>query len=152
MPASPAGREAARRLWGAALDALARERGGEELVREITGDQSNSALERALLEECGGLFLGAYAGTPCGIAYARPALRPGAATLALLYVEEGFRRVGVGEELLAAVERWCAANGCAALDVPVLPGGRGAKSLLEQRGYLARLIVMERPIDPGPDR
>jgi GNAT superfamily N-acetyltransferase len=102
------------------------------------------------------LFVGTFDDVSCGFAAVRagritvppaPGLQrpdpPAGATLCWFYVEPEFRGVGVGEALLAAVEAWCADNG-RALDVAVLPGAQDAKSLLEQLGFTARLLVMGR--------
>lgn len=63
-----------------------------------------------------------------------------------LYVEPGARGVGVGGSLVEAVVDWLAAWGCRGVDASSLPGQRATKSLLEQSGFRARLVVMHKEL------
>lgn len=65
-----------------------------------------------------------------------------------LYVEPGARGVGVGGSLVEAVVQWLAELGCQSADASSLPGQRATKSLLEQSGFRARLVVMNKELRP----
>lgn len=100
------------------------------------------------------LVVGTYEGTPVGYALARYrpllGLEARAARLLWLYVEPEAREVGVGRCLLEAVTAWAMAAGAGGLDVPVLPGDRRTKALLEAGGHRARLVVMHRDLATSP--
>jgi GNAT superfamily N-acetyltransferase len=65
-----------------------------------------------------------------------------------IYVEPAARGVGVGEALVEAITEWCDRRGCRGVDAPALPGNRPAKAFFEDHGFVARLLVMHRPL-PG---
>jgi GNAT superfamily N-acetyltransferase len=92
------------------------------------------------------VLIGLYADSPAGIGVieANKAAAPPASKVHCLYVEPGFRRVGVAETLLGALEQFSARVGCDRIDVPVLPGSIAAKAFFEAAGYRARLLTMER--------
>jgi GNAT superfamily N-acetyltransferase len=93
----------------------------------------------------GGWFHGALVGI--GVARAEPTgSEPSSGTVTLLYVEPEARGVGVGEALLTSLVGWCADRGCRGVDVDVLPGDRPTKAVLEQTGFVARKIVMHKPL------
>jgi len=64
-----------------------------------------------------------------------------------LFVEEGARAVGVGEAIMGALVTWCRDRGCRGIDAMALPGHRAAKNFFEESGFIARKIVMHRPLD-----
>lgn len=68
----------------------------------------------------------------------------GLAVVEFCYVDPDARGVGVGRALLDGFVAWASERGCAGFDVPVLPGDRAAKQLLEAAGFSARLLVMHR--------
>ncbi|MGH9296153.1 MAG: GNAT family N-acetyltransferase [Acidimicrobiales bacterium] len=68
----------------------------------------------------------------------------------VVWVDPGAREVGLGADLLAQVEAWALSRGAVGIDVPVLPGLREGKNLLESAGYIARLIVMNRSLPSDP--
>jgi GNAT superfamily N-acetyltransferase len=72
-----------------------------------------------------------------------------------IYVEPAGRQVGVGEAMVDAIIGWCAGRGCQGVDAPALPGSRPAKAFFEDNGFVARLLVMHRPLPgravDGPD-
>lgn len=174
-PAQPDDLGRLAELAAEALDALGAARGGARLLREGRLAQLAASIRQrgerspgadltgqlgALAASLDCLLLGGwYAGALVGVALAeRVEARdgvPGAtssAAIEMLYVEPAARGVGVGGALLAGVLDWCAAAGCAGLDVVALPGDRTTKSLLEQHGFRARAIVMHAavPSDPQP--
>jgi GNAT superfamily N-acetyltransferase len=65
-----------------------------------------------------------------------------------IYVEPAAREVGVGEAMVDAISEWCVRRGCRGVDAPALPGSRPAKAFFEDHGFIARLLVMHRPL-PG---
>jgi len=62
------------------------------------------------------------------------------------YVEPDARGVGVGRALLDGYVQWAGDRGCGGVDVPALPGDRATKQLLEGTGFVARMLVMHRPL------
>jgi GNAT superfamily N-acetyltransferase len=66
-----------------------------------------------------------------------------------IYVEPAARQVGVGEAMVEAITEWCARRGCRGVDAPALPGNRSAKAFFEDNGFVARLLVMHRPLAGG---
>lgn len=63
-----------------------------------------------------------------------------------LFVEAGARAVGVGEELASFLVGCCAQAGCAGVDAVALPGHREAKNFFERAGFVARALVMHKPL------
>lgn len=64
-----------------------------------------------------------------------------------LYVEPAAREVGAGEALLDEAVAWARRNGARGLDAYALPGARQTKNFYEAAGFVARLLVMHRPLD-----
>ena len=67
-----------------------------------------------------------------------------------VYVEPEAREVGVGEGLLDAALEWCGSRGCVGVDATALPGHRAAKNFFEEQGFVARSLVMHRPLGSSP--
>jgi GNAT superfamily N-acetyltransferase len=120
----------------------------------IEGDDSSSPVEvaRSLLYRPGAVaFCGTFDGVVAGVAVVRPgrllaardAAGRGVATLVFLFVEEGFRELGVGEALLEAIASWRGDSGVEVLEVAVPPGARAAKALFERLGFSTRLLILE---------
>jgi GNAT superfamily N-acetyltransferase len=63
-----------------------------------------------------------------------------------LYVEPGFRELGVGEAMLGLVLDWATGRGCVGVDAVALPGMRATKNFFESFGLVARAIVVHRPL------
>ena len=59
-----------------------------------------------------------------------------------LFVEDGFRDVGVGEALMEQLLEWFQARECAGVDAMALPGTRETKNFFETAGFTARLLVV----------
>jgi ribosomal protein S18 acetylase RimI-like enzyme len=64
-----------------------------------------------------------------------------------LYVEPEARSVGVGEAIVDLLLDFFVAAGCIGADALALPGNRATKNFFEQHGFVARSIVMHRPLD-----
>jgi L-amino acid N-acyltransferase YncA len=62
----------------------------------------------------------------------------------IIYVEEGARMVGVGEEMLDGMMGWFRSQGLSRFDAIVSPGHRLAKNFFEAAGFKARRITMYR--------
>ena len=67
----------------------------------------------------------------------------------LLYVDPEARTVGVGEEVIGEIVRWCHDNGCVGIDAYALPGERLTKNFFESNGFVARLLTMRHRFDPA---
>ncbi len=63
-----------------------------------------------------------------------------------LYVEPDAREVGVGESLANALVERCAEVGCIGVDATALPGMRASKNFFETHGFVARALVMHKPL------
>ena len=59
-----------------------------------------------------------------------------------LFVEDGFRDVGVGEALMEQLLEWFRAQRCDGVDAMALPGTRETKNFFETAGFTARLLVV----------
>jgi GNAT superfamily N-acetyltransferase len=67
-----------------------------------------------------------------------------------VWVQVEARGVGVGEAVMDAIIEWCLQAGCTGIDGEALPGDRVMKGFFERYGMSARLLIMHRPIGPGP--
>ncbi|MDQ1468205.1 MAG: hypothetical protein QOH10_2620 [Actinomycetota bacterium] len=66
-----------------------------------------------------------------------------------LYVESEARSIGVGEAIVDQLLEFFTDHGCVGADAVALPGNRATKNFFEQHGFVARMIVMHRPLDRG---
>lgn len=66
-----------------------------------------------------------------------------------IFVEPEAREVGVGEALVEAVLGWCREERCVGIDGLALPGNRSTKNFFESFGFVARAIVVHRPLEEG---
>lgn len=71
---------------------------------------------------------------------------PPLARITELYVEPAARAVGVGEVIVQALHAAAVSAGCGGIDAFALPGDRTAKNFFETHGFVARLLVMHRPL------
>lgn len=65
------------------------------------------------------------------------------------YVETEFRGVGAGDALVGHFLSAAHASGATRVGGSALPGDRATKNLFERNGLVARLILVERDLDPG---
>ncbi len=101
----------------------------------------------------GVVLLGTFADAPAGFAAAhREELGDGTALAVIsdVYVEPGFRDVGLGGALMEALLEWAEAHDCRGLDALVLPGMRHSKNYFERFGLTARAILVHRDLRPSP--
>ncbi len=153
------------RLAELARAELGEERGGprwqllhgrpDPLPATLTADLTEAATD------AGAVLLGLWAGAPAGYAAAhREQLGDGTAIAVVsdVYVEPGFRGVGVGDALMTALLAWAADHGCRGIDALALPGMRQSKNFFERFGLTARAILVHRdlvarppddPVDPA---
>ena len=115
--------------------------------REVRTRPFARSLERAMGDPDQAVWVGLIDSVPVG--YAAAAVEPVQTGELLgrvtdLYVTEGARDVGVGEELIGEVLAWCAERGCVGIDALALPGNRSTKNFFETFGFTARLLVLHR--------
>jgi GNAT superfamily N-acetyltransferase len=64
-----------------------------------------------------------------------------------IFVEEGARQVGLGEEMINDLIAWCDERKCIGMDAMALPGHRATKNFFEESGFTARKLVMHHRFD-----
>lgn len=99
----------------------------------------------------GVVLLGTVADAPAGYAAAHREELPDGSSLAVIsdvYVEPGFRGIGLGAALMEELLGWAAAQGCRGIDALVLPGMRHSKNYFERFGLTARAILVHRDLRP----
>lgn len=145
------------RLAILARDELGAERGGrmwqllhgrpEPLPATFAADLAEAA------SDTGVVLLGLFAEVPAGYAHAhREELGDGSAIAVIsdIYVEAGFRAVGLGGALMEELVAWSSAHGCRGIDALVLPGMRNSKNYFERFGLTARAILVHRELGVTP--
>ncbi|QYG92935.1 GNAT family N-acetyltransferase [Iamia sp. SCSIO 61187] len=145
------------RLAVLARDELGVERGGlmwqllhgrpEPLPATFAADLAEAA------SDSGVVLLGLFAGVPAGYAHAhREQLGDGTAIAVVsdVYVEAGFRAVGLGGALMEELMAWATAHGCRGIDALVLPGMRNSKNYFERFGLTARAILVHKDLGGAP--
>ncbi|HYI61684.1 MAG TPA: GNAT family N-acetyltransferase [Acidimicrobiales bacterium] len=108
----------------------------------------------------GTVLVGTWAGAPAGYAAAHRDVLGDGTTVAVvsdIYVEPGFRGVGLGQALMDALLAWAEGHGCRGIDALALPGMRHSKNFFERFGLTARAILVHRDLRPpvpddDPDR
>lgn len=140
-------------LWARAIEEVTALRGGQLLARSWHRDNLEAELAAILACPDRHLVVGQFEQVTVGFASAACDKGSGAAigVVELLYVEPPARQVGVGEAMLEELLSWCRRMGCAGVDAPALPGSRAAKSFFEDNGFVARLLVMHRPLTSATD-
>lgn len=141
-----------------ALAALARQEMGEErggpMWQLLHGrpEPLAATLQADLAEAATGsgtVLLATFADAPAGYAVAHRDVLGDGSTLAVvsdLYVEAGFRGVGVGAALMDGLLEWAEAGGCRGIDALALPGMRHSKNFFERYGLTARAILVHRDL------
>jgi GNAT superfamily N-acetyltransferase len=151
-------RDAARlaQLWDMASDELCQVRGGTLLLAQLDPRPPE------ITDDPGGdpstlLAVGTYDDVVVGLARVRAEPIGSQAggpprllgVVEVFYVEPEARTVGVGEAIMDLVRRWAVERGCIGLDATALPGSRSTKAFFEDQGFVARLLIMHRPLDQG---
>lgn len=143
------------RLAELARGELGEERGGpmwqllhgrpDPLPATLVADLTEAA------SDAGVVLIGLYAGAPAGYAAAhREELGDGSAIAVVsdVYVEPGFRGIGLGDALMTHLMGWATAHGCRGIDALALPGMRHSKNFFERFGLTARAILVHRDLRP----
>lgn len=74
----------------------------------------------------------------------------GVAMIESVYVSDGARELGLGDELVAWAMAWAQRQGARRIESWALPGDRDTKNLFERNGMTARLITVSRTLsDPA---
>lgn len=135
-------------LWDVAVGDLDGQRGGRLLAGSLSRDGAAVHLESALADPDRLVVVGLIDEVPVGVGSVAcdRSRSEVVGYLELLYVEPRARQVGVAEAMVDAVLPWCRDKGCVGVDAPALPGNRPAKAFFEEHGFLARLLVMHRPL------
>jgi GNAT superfamily N-acetyltransferase len=145
------------RLAELARGELGEERGGpmwqllhgrpDPLPDTLTADLTEAATDHGVV------LLGLWADAPAGYAAAhREQLGDGTsiAVVSDVYVEAGFRGVGLGDAMMTELIAWAAAHGCRGVDALALPGMRHSKNFFERFGLVARAILVHRDLEKNP--
>ena len=145
------------RLADLARAELGEERGGpmwqllhgrpDPLPATVEADLAEAELRQGVV------LLGTVADAPAGYAAAhREELDDGTALAVVsdVYVEPGFRDLGLGAALMDALLAWATEQGCRGIDALVLPGMRQSKNFFERFGLTARAILVHRDLVARP--
>lgn len=143
------------RLAELARHELGEERGGpmwqllhgrpDPLPTTIQADLAEADLDQGVV------LLGTVAGAPGGYAAAhREELGDGTALAVVsdVYVEPGFRDIGLGGALMEELLAWAASHECRGIDALALPGMRHSKNYFERFGLTARALLVHRDLRP----
>jgi uncharacterized protein (DUF952 family)/N-acetylglutamate synthase-like GNAT family acetyltransferase len=68
--------------------------------------------------------------------------------LSSLVVEDGYRDLGLGDQMLRAVERWAAERGCQAVELTSAERRAAAHRFYEARGYRRAGVKFFKPLQP----
>jgi GNAT superfamily N-acetyltransferase len=130
----------------AGLDAEARSavrphRGGAELLE---GCEPELRWQDLVADPAWHVLLAEIDTAPVGLCTVRRV--SATATIHHLFVAEGAREVGLGEDLLAHAIEWATTEGATAIEATALPGDRSTKNLFERFGMKARALTVSRPL------
>ncbi len=144
------------RLAELARSELGEERGGpmwqllhgrpDPLPTTLSADLTEAARDQGVV------LVGTVAAAPGGYAAAhREEIGDGTALAVVsdVYVEPGFRGIGLGGALMDELLIWAEDHGCRGIDALVLPGMRHSKNYFERFGLTARAILVHRDLRPS---
>ena len=136
-------------LWDVAVQNLDGQRGGRLLAGTLERVGAEAYLAQALDDPDRLIVVGLIDEVPVGVGsvVCDRSRHETVGNLELLYVEPRARQVGVAEAMVNVVLPWCRGKGCVGVDTPALPGNRPVKAFFEENGFLARLLVMHRPLE-----
>jgi ribosomal protein S18 acetylase RimI-like enzyme len=107
-------------------------------LAEWSGDGDREDRWRARLSIPGAAdFVVTLDGVPVGMASGVPSQDVGVVELISMWVSPAARGRGVGDRLIAAVERWGAEQGATTLRLSVMHDNRSATALYERHGFVA---------------
>ncbi len=151
-PADLGVRRELNRMAGRAVEEKRDARGGAIWARREAAPVASPEKALGRMADHDRLFMGWVDGAAVGLALVRrDQLSDGAVlgVIDVLYVEPGFREVGVGEALMERILAWAAENQCVGIDGLALPGDRHTKNFFESFGFKARLLVVHRDLTGG---
>lgn len=127
-----------------ARSALLDQRGGLRRLAETPslGDSWAACVDR----DDSLVVLAEVDGVPMGWLWASGPDDLGVASVNSVYVTEGARELGLGDDLVEWALRWARNRGAISLDSWALPGDRDTKNLFERNGLTARLITVSRSL------
>lgn len=130
----------------AVIEELSPMRGGAIWkAREARQEPIEEALEELLDDPDTRLLVATIDGTVVGYAVARLEHLTDGSVLGVIddiFVEDGARQVGLGEQMINDLMSWCEERKCVGMDAMALPGHRATKNFFEESGFTARQLVM----------
>ncbi|HEX6391848.1 MAG TPA: GNAT family N-acetyltransferase [Acidimicrobiales bacterium] len=136
-------------LWERAVAELDGQRGGSLLAGSLYRSDPKGALRFAFDDPDRIVVIGRIEDVAVGFALAvcdRQRREP-VGVIEIVYVDPQARQVGVAESMVKVVMKWSDERGCVGVDAPALPGSRSAKAFFEDNGFIARLLIMHRPVN-----
>lgn len=123
----------------------------EEYGRESSDRSRDGVPSSAPIPEDGIYWIASQSGTADEVGYAAGVLRPDGLTIGPVYVRPGWRRRGVGWELLQGIQRWAEGTRIPVVEVSVDVDNQEGRAFLEAGGYVARRILFVRTGHPSGD-
>ncbi len=118
--------------------------------RDTRNPPYRASLESVLNNPDEDIWIGLIDDVPVGYAVAAVEMLRTGETLGIIsdiWIEPQAREVGVGEELINVIIRWCTERNCIGIDSMALPGNRATKNFFETFGFKARLLTVHRPLN-----
>lgn len=127
-----------------ARESMAQQRGGVRRLAEVPslGDDWAVWLQR----DHSAVVLAEVDGVPLGWLWVTGPDDMGVAVVNSVYVTEGARELGLGDDMVDWAVRWARSHRAVSLDSWALPGDRDTKNLFERNGLTARLITVSRSL------
>jgi GNAT superfamily N-acetyltransferase len=119
-------------------------------AREARPEPLEDAYRDLLVRDDTAVVVGTIDGVVIGLGVGRvERLRDGRdlGVIEELFVEPEARSIGVGEAIVEQLLEFFGRRRCIGADALALPGNRATKNFFEQHGFVARSIVMHRPLD-----
>jgi L-amino acid N-acyltransferase YncA len=140
--------EALAELEHEARLALAPLRGGQRRLEETT--PVGTRWRERLSDDTTGVAVAEVEGVVLGWLSVTGPDAWGVALIDSVYVSEGARELGLGDELVAWAMAWATQRSAHRIESWALPGDRDTKNLFERNGMTARLITVSRVLsDPA---
>ncbi len=118
--------------------------------RDTRNPPYRASLESVLNNPDEDIWIGLIDDVPVGYAVAAVEMLRTGETLGIIsdiWIEPQAREVGVGEELINVIIRWCTERNCIGIYSMALPGNRATKNFFETFGFKARLLTVHRPLN-----
>lgn len=127
-----------------ARESMEQQRGGERRLAEVPSLGENWAVW--LQRDHSAVVLAEVDGVPLGWLWVTGPDDMGVAVVNSVYVAEGARELGLGDDMVDWAVRWARHHRAVSLDSWALPGDRDTKNLFERNGLTARLITVSRSL------